>query len=62
MIRYGVYQVRTIQPGTDTYTRQVGCPEYVVGLPGLRRAIRLLENMGYDARRPDAATLIQRIN
>ena len=45
------YHITTIEPGTGRYTPQVGVPEYVVGWGGLRRAIRKLRKLGYEARR-----------
>ena len=54
-----IYRIRTYDPERGDYTKDINCPEWVRGLPGLRRALRTLENLGYQARRPDAGILVE---
>jgi len=56
------YRITTLAPGTGRYTPQIGIPEYVAGFAGLRRALRGLRELGYEARRGDCAVKIERIN
>ena len=55
------YRITTLDPRTGKYTPQAGIPEYVTGLAGLRRALRGLRAMGYEARRGDYAVKVERI-
>lgn len=55
------YRITTREPGTDWYSPQIGIPEYVTGFAGLRRALRGLQGMGYEARRGDYAVKVERV-
>ena len=55
------YRITTLAPGTGRYTPQIGIPEYVAGFAGLRRALRWLRGMGYEARRGDYAVKVERV-
>ncbi|MEO0966011.1 MAG: hypothetical protein AAFY08_12955 [Planctomycetota bacterium] len=55
------YRITTLLPFTGTYTPHVGCPSVVCGLGGLRRALRRLRELGYEARRGDYWCRVERI-
>lgn len=48
------YQILTHDVLIDRMTPQEGVPEFVGGWAGLRRALRTLRGMSYEARRGDA--------
>lgn len=45
------YYVHTIDPDGDCFTPQIGVPEGPYTLMGLRKALRALQSMGYEASR-----------
>jgi len=55
------YTIETADVGTDGYSPQPGVPHVVHGLAGLRRALRALRNIGYDAVRGDWAVKVERL-
>lgn len=65
MARERTYQILTWDMDEQRYTPQIGVPEFVTGQLGLRKAVRMLRNLGYTAHRigddNDSYTLIQAI-
>lgn len=53
--RFGRYEITTIDPETNLWTHQVGCPAFVKGFAGLREAVRSLARAGYGIDSPSAA-------
>lgn len=56
-----VYRVQTWSPERSKFTAQRGVKMIVHGQSGLRRSLRLLRDMGYEARKGDSAVLVERI-
>jgi len=46
------YEIRTWDADLQDFTKQNGVPCRVVGVAGLRKAMRSLQSMGYDRRGP----------
>jgi len=55
------YRITTLDPRTGKYTPQVGIPEFVTGLKGLRRALRKLERLSYDRQASRYAVMVQTV-
>lgn len=58
-----LYWVLTHEPDTDDYTHQIGLPPNPLNGRGeLRRALRLLRDMGYAAIKADPSVLVERVD
>lgn len=56
-----VYRVLTWDCEKEKFTPQKGVRSRVHGLGGLRRALRALRNMSYEADRGDSSVLVEKL-
>jgi hypothetical protein len=62
MNRQPRYRVTTWDMDRQEFTPQEGVKSVVHGIGGLKRALRALQDLGYEGRRSDCSILVERID